>query len=107
MVATAVGIGLGIAADFAVGAPLESMPPILATLLLWPVAVTVAGAATPLEALRPALLVGGILFPPVYGLLTWKWLTSGHRWALVALGAWTAQGFFQLLHRVEVLLSAT
>ncbi|MHA7631227.1 hypothetical protein [Corallococcus sp. M7] len=100
------GAALGIAGDFLTA---DSPPPVhdvLNALVLAPVAITVGGTATTLPALTMPFLVGGLLFWPVLVVLARRWLRQGTVWVLPLLLLWCWQGFFQLVHRYWMIMSA-
>ena len=105
LAATAAGIAFGVAGDFAAGDETISATELATALLLSPVPVTVAGASVTIKWLQPFFLVGGFLFLPIYFLCARHWMKSGKMWLLGALCVWTAQGYFQLVHRFFALMS--
>jgi hypothetical protein len=51
-------------------------------------------------------LVGGLAFWPVWTLLSWRWMKTRSAWVGATIVVWSAQGFFQLLHRLGLVMSA-
>jgi hypothetical protein len=85
-----------------------ALPPVdvLSALILSPLAVTFGGKAVTLTRFSNVFLVGGLLFWPVYVLLSWLWLKRGTPWVWLAILLWCSQGFFQVVHRFWLLMSA-
>ena len=110
------GVAVGVLADLQSTEPL-SFPPrsaaalvgdVLVALLFAPLVTTVGGfVAFRWLPLPLALLFGvfGWLFCPVYALLAWRWLKTGALGWLLLLMFWCVQGFFQVLHRMELVMS--
>jgi hypothetical protein len=105
VLAVAVGVALGFAGDLLDGRDLSASQ-VGAALLLsplagWtgPIAVTVPGLVLPLS-------IGAFLFLPVEVFLIVRWRRRGNLRYLIVLCAWTAQAYFQMVHRMDVMMSA-
>jgi hypothetical protein len=97
------GVVVGIAADYHAGDVTISAERIAAGITLAPKVVTCGGDATTVGG--PAFFYGGLLFWPVYALLAWALVSKGRMWMSVLVFLWCSQGFFQLLHRLERIMS--
>jgi len=106
---TLTGIFVGVAADFASEVtydPLNniSLQSVPLAVLLSPVVVPCCGRAV--RWLPELFLFGGLLFWPVWGVLAWRWLSKQRSVGLATvIVVWSAQGFFQILHRLAMMLS--
>ena len=106
LLCTLSGIGMGLMGDCLADGEALSPGHVLSALLLSPVAVTFGGKAVTLTQLSSAFLVGGLLFWPVYVLLSWLWLRRGTPWVWLVILLWCSQGFFQVVHRSWLIMSA-
>jgi len=109
LVCTLAGVAVGLSADFLADVGPVSFDDVLAALLFSQLAVTVGGKAVPLgdlSGLSTALLYGGLLFWPVYFLCAWQWIRWGTARLWLAIFLWSAQGFFHLVCRFNMLMSA-
>jgi hypothetical protein len=107
---TVAGIAVGLSGDLLLEVDPVSTDDVTAALVLSQLAVTVGGLAVPVDALPGVpwelFLYGGLLFYPVYGLLTWQWFRRGSAWLALALFLWSAQGFFHVVCRMRMVSSA-
>lgn len=105
LVGTFVGIGVGVTADFLpVASPTYSFNLVAFAVLFSPFSVTCGGGMVAIPALRLPLMLGGLLFWPIYFVLANSWLRSGARWLIWAIILWSVQGFFQVVHRTEAMM---
>jgi hypothetical protein len=110
------GAGLGMLGDVVAVEPLYFPPRSVAdwvghfigALILSPLAVPIGAAAAfdwmP-HQLNLVVALFGLCFWPVYAVLAWRWMKTGAESVLIALVLWCVQGFFQVLHRLEVIMS--
>ena len=103
-VCTLAGIAVGVLGDVLANEAV-SIGDVLAALTLSQLAVTLGGNVVPVGDLSGAFLVGGLVFYPVYGLLTWQWMRRGAAWLGLAVFLWTAQGFFHVVCRMRMVSS--
>ena len=114
--ASLLGVTLGILADFTAAEPLFSPPRsvgalaenVLAALLLSPILASMGGFMVFAWMPPPLHMLFGLvgcLFWPVYALLAWRWMKTGELWLLIVLSLWCVQGFFRVLHRLEIVMS--
>ncbi|WP_224245534.1 hypothetical protein [Hyalangium gracile] len=102
---TLLGVVVGLIGDLVGG--LESPgSKILGALMLSPLLVTVGGFSVTVPGLRWAFFIGGLVFWPVYFFSVWRWFRRPTWRGALFLTVWTAQGYFQLLHRMAVVMSA-
>jgi hypothetical protein len=104
-VATGFGVAFGVVADFVVGGVHVSLGDVALAVLLSPLVVTIGGRAVA-SSFSTVFLIGGLLFWPVWALLTWRWLVTRRMAFAVMIAMWSAQGFFQVLHRLAMVMSA-
>jgi hypothetical protein len=102
---TAAAFGAGVASDFAVGRAATAVE-IRAAAVLSPLAIPFGTLGIDLPMGRVVFLVGGLLFWPLYGVLIWRILKAPRWWHWLALALWSAQGFFQIIHRLDAITSA-
>lgn len=100
---TAAGMLAGVIGDLLRADPGLSPRDVLWGVVFSPFIVTGGGAAVAPPALSSLFLIGGCAFWPIYLLLVVLWIRSGKGGFLVALFLWTAQGFFQIGHRMMVM----
>lgn len=110
---TLAGIALGLSGDFLASEDPIKFQDVKGALLLSPIAVTAGGGIVSLAVGLPAALIvlplfllGGCSFWPVYALFAWLWLRKGVRWMWLGILLWTAQGYFMVVHRFWMLMSA-
>lgn len=104
--AAALGVGVGLAGNLVDADGISFAPGAIATaLVLSPLAAMVGSQNVSFPFLHLPLAIGGLLFVPVEVLLLVWWKRSGRRAILFLTVLWTAQAYFQILHRLEVLLS--
>lgn len=106
LLGTSIGVGIGIMGDFLVGNIPISFGDIIISIVLSPFTVTFGGKAVTTTGLSSAFLIGGLLFWPIYALLARLWLRKGKLWILIVIVVWCSQGFFQVVHRLHMILSA-
>ena len=103
---TLLGLALGFIGDAVAGEVDLRVSDLVAAVLMAPLLAVVGGRAVSGPAAE-AFVVEGLLFWPVWGLLAWWWLRKGRTALLAALIVlWSAQGFFQPLHRLGLVMSA-
>ena len=100
------GVGVGIAADFVLSSEPVRASYIPAACVLSPVLVTVGGKAVTVKWATDWFLLGGISFIPVYAVLMWVCIRRPWIWVYPAAFLWCCQGYFQLLHRLGMVMSA-
>lgn len=105
MVATGTGLTVGIAADFVVGGVPASVGDVVLAVVLSPLLAAVGGRAVD-SSHSSLFFIGGLLFWPVWALLAWRWFVTRQMPVAVMIALWSAQGFFQLLHRFAMVMSA-
>ncbi len=99
------GAGLGIAADFVAGGVDLKANELIAAVIMSPLAIAAGGFAVEPPFLGPYCVIGGLLFVPGYALLTWRWRKSPSVVGFAAVFVWCFQGYFELLHRFESMMS--
>lgn len=105
MVATGVGLAVGIAADFAVGGVPSSFGDVALAVVFSPLLAAIGGRAVD-SSFSTLFFIGGLLFWPVWAFLAWRWFRNRQLPVAVMIAVWSAQGFFQLLHRFAMVMSA-
>ncbi|MDP1827868.1 MAG: hypothetical protein Q8L48_31630 [Archangium sp.] len=83
------------------------VPPgdVLGALVLSPLLIFVGGGMVAPEGWRDVFVVAGILFCPVYAGLAFLWLRHGNRWLWLAIGPWTALGYYGLFTKLAGVMS--
>lgn len=105
MLATATGLAVGIAADFMVGGVPSSFGDVALAVVLSPLLAAIGGRAVD-SSFSTGFFIGGLLFWPVWAFLAWRWFLNRQLPIVVMVAVWSAQGFFQLLHRFAMVMSA-
>lgn len=109
LVSTLAGAAVGLLGDLAAAGEAFSLDDAWSAVLLAPFTVTCGGGLTAVgqanRSLGMALLVGGLLFWPVYILLARRALRTGTRWLWLLIFLWSTQGFFQVVHRLWAFMS--
>lgn len=105
IVLTLGGMVLGLVADVVAGGVELSPGNIVLAVIMSPLLAAFGGGAV--SAAGAAFQLGGLFFWPVWGLLGWRWLKKEKTaWLAALILAWSTQGFFQLLHRLAMVMSA-
>ena len=105
VVATLAGLLVGLSGDWLAGDIHVEFSDVIVAVLLSPILATVGGRAV--TAPFPTLwLVGGLLFVPCWVILARRWLSHRTISALIVITLWSAQGFYQPMHRLAMVLSA-
>ena len=100
------GLVLGLVGDAVAGGVDLSFGNLLLAVVMSPLLAVVGGGAVSLPG-SEAFLIGGLLFWPVWGLLAWRWLKKERSvWLGALIVAWSTQGFFQITHRLAMVMSA-
>jgi hypothetical protein len=102
---TVAGIGAGILGDLLAGDLPITLAEIPSALVLSPLAVTLHGGNVSPASFATAFGIGGLLFWPVYFVLAWRWMRRGPAWLWLGIFVWTAQGYYQAVHRLHGLMS--
>lgn len=103
--ATLTGVAFGVVADWIAGGVVVDAPRVAAAMFLSPVLVVVGGAMVDAPGWEPAFTLIGLLFWPVYALLVWRWFRTSRPAFALLLAVWSSAGFFQLLHRLDCVMS--
>jgi hypothetical protein len=96
------GMILGLLADLFAGGMQFELTDVALAVAMSPLLATIGGGAV-----SSTFLVAGLLFWPGWAVLAWFWL--GRRrsaWVAFLIVAWSTQGFFQLLHRLALVMTA-
>ena len=105
LMATIAGIAVGLWGDHVAGGVEISTGRVAIAMLLSPVVVTVGGRAVDAPGLTIWFMMGGIAFWPGYLGLAWLWFRRGVPFLWILAFLWTCQGFFQLMHRLDQVMS--
>ena len=101
---TTLGICLGICGDFIFGQSAPTIEDISAAILLSLFLIPFAGDFIPLST--PWMFkIGGILFWPLWFVLSYYYFYTGKNRYVVALLLWYTQGFLCIVHRLWALSS--
>lgn len=100
------GIAVGVGADYLAGDVKITLGSVVLALLLSPVVVPFGGKAVVPGFLASGFLLGGLLFWPVYIYLVWRSFAKRDSYDWLWILGWCAQGFFQIVHRLELVMSA-
>lgn len=103
---TLAGLIIGLMGDVASGGVDLSTSNLVGAIVLSPLLVVVGGLAVGEGVVSELFLIGGLIFWPVWALLSWRWLKLRSAWVGALIVLWSAQGFFQLLHRLALVMSA-
>jgi hypothetical protein len=99
---TLAGLTIGLMGDVAAGGrDLLSADNICAAILFAPLLAIVGGGVV-----SKLFLIGGVLFWPIWSFLACRWTTDRNPVAGALIVAWSGQGFFQLIHRLGLVMSA-
>ena len=100
------GLLIGVVGDVVAGGVALSVDNVALAVVLSPILAAVGGRAVSIGN-PEVFLVGGILYWPIWGALAWRWLRHDSSvWLALGILAWSAQGFFQLVHRLAMVMSA-
>ena len=104
---TFTGIGVGVSGDFATPHDPIAVGEVVDAILLSPIVVTFGGGGAGMRgAFVYVVFFAGLLFWPVYVGLAWLWVRKGWKWIALAILLWSAQGFFRVVHRMALVMSA-
>ena len=102
---TAIGVAAGLAGDLD-GPGSVTTGDMMTAVVLSPIVATFGGGAASYGGMRGLFIIGGFLFWPVYLVLAWSWIRRGCWWIMLVVPFWVAQGFFRLVHRMWLIMSA-
>ncbi|MBK7858524.1 MAG: hypothetical protein IPJ65_07850 [Archangiaceae bacterium] len=102
----AVGVALGLVADALAGDVPMSTKTVTDALLLSPFAIPAGAGAVATGFGATVMLLGGFLFWPGLLVLAWRYLKAPHVATAVACAVWSTQGFFMIVHRTMLIMSA-
>ena len=105
LVATLAGLAFGLLGDRIAGGVDLTLDRVLAAVVFSLVSVTFGGGCVDAPGLTVFFLMAGMLFWPVYAGLIWRWARTRKAWVGAVIFLWSCQGFFQLVHRFDGIMS--